>query len=318
MITDNATIFAALEALPNGGAAGASNVPITVIAGNTIGGAATTPYYIDLLQTGNPIGYNIDSIGSADLEINVSVTTGFTSTTNPLATVEFQLISFPILPTAAALGSATTSGKLVTAAGVVTSDTNDTFTIANHGLPLATPIYLTAIATTTNITTNTLYFVVPTGANTFKIATTLANALAATPVTVDLQTGAGTATVAFMPVVHATTGAINTVFLKAGSRLLGTAMKQQGAHGGKLVAPYAGAVPLPVALSVAPSYLAPGTLAGIGGGAGTGLIRSPGRYLCLAVTMAGANSDTTGRYSVQVGKNLSNSYTYGPTGLEVR
>jgi hypothetical protein len=307
MITDNATIFADKELLPNGAATGVA------LAGATgPGGTATAPYVIDLLQTGNPIGYNIDSIGTADLEMNVSVTTGFT-TTSPVATVEFLLASIPIKP--ALLTNATTSGKLLSASLTATIGTNS-WGAADHGLQLGTPLYFSAVGTVTGVSTNTLYFAVPSDANNFKVATTLANALANSTVTLG-GTGAACTTV-FMPAIHATTGAIQTVFLKAGSRLLGTSMKQQAVQGGKLVAPYSGAVPLPLGVSVHPSYLAPGTLAGIGGGAGTGLMKSPGRYLGILVVAAGANSDTTGRFSLQVGRNLSNSYTYGPTGLEVR
>lgn len=301
MITDNAIIMATAEAVPNGAATPGG------LGGNTITGVAATPYTIDLQQASNPIGIGIDDLGSVDLELNVNITTAFT-TTSPVATLEFQLVSMPINPTL--LTSATTSGKLLSLAGVVTSLANDTFTIANHGLALGTPFYCSEIATSTGITTNTLYFAVPTGANTFKAATSLANALAGTIVNIT-GAGDGTATVVFMPVVHATTGPIQTVFLKAGARLLGTSLRQSPMIGGRLVAPFAGETPRPLGASIMP-----GT--GTGGGAGAAVVKAPGRYLALLVIAAGANSDTTGRYSVQVGKNVANILAHYPVGSEIR
>jgi len=299
MITDNAIIMATAEAVPNGAAAPGG------LGGNTITGGATTPYTIDLLQSSNPIGSGIDDIGSTQIEMNVSITTAFT-TTSPVATLEFQLVSVPILPSL--LSNATTSGKLLSGSFTATV-ASSTWGAAAHGLQLGTPLYFSAIGTVTGVTTNTLYFAVPSDANNFKVATSLANALAGTTVTLG-GTNAACTTV-FMPAVHATTGAIPTVFLKAGARILGTSMRQVFAVGGKLIAPYAGATPLPLGASVMP-----GT--GTGGGAGAAVMRTPGRYLALNVIAAGASSGTTGRYSVQIGKNVANILAHYPVGSEIK
>lgn len=311
MIIDNATIFATTEPLPNGAVAGGSGAPISVFCGNVTGAAAATPITIDLAQSGNPLGIGYDEIGSSHFELGVQVTTSFT-TTSLLATVEFQLVSSPINP--ALLTSATTSGKLLSLASVVTNSTNDTFTINNHGLALGTPFYLSALATTTGLTTNTvLYYAVPTDANNFKAATSLANAQAGT--VVDMLTGNGTATVVFMPVIHATTGAIPTVFLKAGARFIGTTMRQTHSSFGKFTASYANGPVLPLGAMTIPSTLTGG---GIGSPANAISMRAPGRYLALVTVLAGANSDTTGRFSVQAAKNQANGLAFYPTGLDVR
>lgn len=303
MFTDNAIVLATTEAVPNGAATPGG------LGGNSITGVAATPFTIDMAQSSNPIGIGLDDIGNSELELNVTITTSFT-TTSPVATLEWQLVSMPINPTL--LTSATTSGKLLSLAGVVTDSTADTFAIASHGLALGTPFYLSAVATTTNISTNTLYFAIPTGSGTFKAATSFANAIAGTGV--DLQTGNGTATVVFLPAIHLTTGPVPTVFLKAGARVSGRSFRQLPVVGGKLVAPYSGATPMPLGAAVQPTATTTG--AGAGGAGGTAVVRTPGRYLALNVVAAGANSDTTGRYSVQLGLQVQNSQVHFPMGMQ--
>lgn len=58
------------------------------------------------------------------------------------------------------------------------------FTLNSHGLALGDPVYLTTTgALPTGLAANTIYYAVPTGANTFNLATTLANALTSTVIT---------------------------------------------------------------------------------------------------------------------------------------
>lgn len=73
--------------------------------------------------------------------------------------------------------------------GAVTSSAADTITQTAHGLANGDVVYLTSIATTTNISNNTAYFVVSTAANTFKLSLTSGGSA------IDFQTGAGTCTV---------------------------------------------------------------------------------------------------------------------------
>lgn len=308
MITDNATLFASLEALPNGAATSVT------LGGNTITNVAATPYSIDLAQLSNPIGIGIDDLGKSEMELAVHITTSFT-TTSPLATVEWQIVSFPINP--AVLTAATTSGALATASLTPTIATSIFTTPGGtppaHNLQLGTPIYFSAVGTVTTPAANTLYYVVPASATTFKLATSYANALAGTTVTF-----AGTAvacTTVFYPTVVATTGAIPTVFLKAGARFLGTSAQQHPIAGGRLVAPFSGATPQPLGSAAFPATFTGG---GANVAANVPLTRVPGRYLALQVIMAGAASDTTGRYTAAFGKDLTNALAFYPSGLEVR
>jgi hypothetical protein len=163
---------------------------------------------LDQLAITTALRNAMDISGGEALNLALNVTTAFTSGTFG-ATVEFQLISIPILPTL--LTSVTGGRASVSIASVVTDiadaspDLADTFVVVGHGLPLGTPIFLTSLATTTGIANNTVYYVIPTAnADRFKVATTLANALAGTAI--DLLTGDGTATVNFIPTVHASTG----------------------------------------------------------------------------------------------------------------
>jgi hypothetical protein len=83
-----------------------------------------------------------------------------------------------------------------------TQDSGDTFTITAHGAPNGTPFYLTALATSTGIAINTLYYVVGTATNTFQAALTPGGAAVAI-------TTNGTATVVFHRQVTAITSNTN-------------------------------------------------------------------------------------------------------------
>ena len=191
MYTDNGLLLAAAEVVPNGGAS-----PGGI-------GAASAALNLDpsgiteLLRSYNGIG------GGEPLCLVIDVTTSFTCATFN-ASLEIQLVSLPI--SASLLTNAATSGKRTHAAAVVTRDASDDFLLNGHGLPMGTPIYLSALATTTGIAINTIYYVKPTGANTFRVASSLANAIAGT--LLPFGTGNGTATVEFMPTIHASTGSL--------------------------------------------------------------------------------------------------------------
>jgi len=64
----------------------------------------------------------------------------------------------------------------------------DTVTLASHGIPDGTPVYFSAISTTTGISIDTKYFVRDTAANTFKLALTVGGAA------IDLTGADGTGT----------------------------------------------------------------------------------------------------------------------------
>lgn len=192
MILDISTRLAASEVVPNAGAAPGGLGAFSVASGG-----------LDFQGlTGSGLRTHIDIGAGQRLQMSVLVNTTVTSATF-LATLELQLVSIPL--NATLLTNAAGSGKTLAITGVAASVSADTLTIANHGLPLGTPIHFTSIVTTTGIAANTIYFVVPTAdPNTFKVATTLANALAG--IAVDLLTGDGTVTVNFIPTIHATTG----------------------------------------------------------------------------------------------------------------
>ena len=98
-----------------------------------------------------------------------------------------------ILPGMVAIGTGVSDGQAVT-----TQDTGDTFTLASHGVPDGTPVYLTALGTTTGFDLNKIYYVVTTLANTFQLAASPGG----TPLVVDAD---GTATVVFARYVTAVT-----------------------------------------------------------------------------------------------------------------
>lgn len=80
-----------------------------------------------------------------------------------------------------------------TSASVV-SVASDTITIQGHGYKTGYPVLYTAAGTAiVGLTTATLYYVIRVDADTIKLATTLANATAATPVAINITGLGGTA-----------------------------------------------------------------------------------------------------------------------------
>ena len=81
----------------------------------------------------------------------------------------------------------------------VTIATPAVVTITAHGLATGSGVFLTTSgALPTGLTANTLYYVISTGANTFNLATTLANAIAGTAIATS-GTQSGTHTATFCP-----------------------------------------------------------------------------------------------------------------------
>ena len=298
MIADFNLILATEEAVPNGGAVPGG------LGGNSITGVSTTPYFIDMLRADNPLGDGIDQLPTSELELNVTITTAFGIGPNAMA--EFQLVSLPINPTK--LTPATTSGRRTYFLGASTAASDDSVTIAAHGLPRGTPVYLSALATTTGPTTNTLYYAVPLSADKFGLATSLANAVAGEIVT---MTGNGTCTVEFFPYVHLTTGMIWGGFLGAGAQFIGRSIPGGPVGGGDHVAPYAGADALPLGAQVQPSTA-------LGGGGGAATMAAPGRFLVPRVFVFNATVSTAGRYSMALGHAAGLGQRNYPIGSEIK
>lgn len=299
MIADSNLILATNELVPHGGAAPGG------LGGNTITGVPATPYSIDMLRADNPLGDGIDQLPTSELELEVTITSSFSFGgvgTNAMA--EFQLVSMPIDPTK--LQPATTSGRQTYLANAVTAASDDSVTIAGHGLPLGTPVYMSAQASS-GLSLNTLYFVVPLSADKFGLATSLANAVAGTI----LNLTTGTCTVQFFPYVHMTTGMIWSGFLNAGARFIGRAVPGAIGGGGDHVAPYAGADALPLGAQVQPST-------SLGGGTGTAAVAAPGRFLVPRVFVFNAAVGTAGRYSMALGVNAGSSQRHYPIGSQIK
>jgi len=299
MIADINLILATAEAVPNAGAAPGG------LGGNTITDVADTPYTIDMLRADNPLGDGIDQLPTSELELDVTITTSFN--VGPNAMAEFQLVSMPIDPTK--LSAAGTSGRLTQLASAATTASDNSVTITGHGLALGTPVYLSALATTTGPSTNTLYYAVPLSADKFGLATSLANAVAGTPLV--SMSGNGSCTIQFFPYVHMTTGMIWGGFLNAGARFIGRAVPGAIGGGGDHVAPYAGADALPLGAQVQPST-------SLGGGTGTATVAAPGRFLVPRVFVFNASVSSAGRYSMALGVNAGSSQRNYPIGSRIK
>lgn len=191
MITDNGLRLATAEVTPNQGQApgglGEASVNLALDAsGVTTQGRAFA-----------------DIGGGQRLALAFNVTTAFTCATFG-ATLELQLVSLPLLASLLTDGSGGASdGKLLSSVipGTVATDL---FTLAAHNLPVGTPVYITALSTVTGPALNTIYYVIPTGVDTFQIAASLADALAGTEVA--LGGTNGNVTFSFIPTIHASTG----------------------------------------------------------------------------------------------------------------
>lgn len=185
MYTDIGLRLATAESVPNSGQGGI--------------GADSLALGLDLSSVTSALR-NYNDVGAGHrLQMALNVTTGFECDTFN-SRMEFQLISLPIAATSL------TAGIALAKTLAVTSLAGDTITVASHGLPLGTPIFLTDIVTSTGIQPSVIYYVIPVTANTFKVALNLFDAIAGTEI--DILTGNGTATVNFIPTVHASTGSL--------------------------------------------------------------------------------------------------------------
>lgn len=296
---DDALRFATAELVPNGGATPGA------LGGTSITGVATTPYTIDMSQN-NALGIGIDDIASSELELAVTVDTAFTA--GPNLGLEVRIVSIQLLPSL--LSNATTAGKLLQAAAPGDTGTDD-FTLANHGLPVGAPLYFSALSTLTGISTSVLYFAIPTTANEFQIATSLANAVAGTPI--NLGGTNGTATMVVMPYIHATTGTMSASALKSGVRHVGKFMPWVMGGLGDRKLPTGQTQAQPIGAAFQPTK----SLGGGGSGGVAQAVQVPGRYLGVQILPIGGTMGT-GTITVDVGINLQSSVKHFLSGSEVR
>jgi len=283
MLTDNALLFATNEAPPNQGADPGG------LGGNTITGVADSAHYIDLgSESAGQIGYA--QLSSTELELRIQIDTSF-GVTNPTGTIEFALVSMPILPSL--LSGGLTSGKLTGILSVtVVVGTPGVITLTGHGLALGTPFFFLSGSGGSGTATNTIYYAIPLTANTFAFATSFANALAGTGVA-QSSANFASAVIQFLPQTHVTTGPLRTVFLNAGVQISANSVTGYMSGQGKILAPYSGATPKPAGM-------AQHIVNNVGASAAP-FVPSVGRYLCLHVYAKTVSAGTTGRYSAQLG-----------------
>lgn len=281
MYTDLNLLLASSEVLPNGGAAPGGLNATAVTLALDVGGS-------------NALGdVLISDLATSLLELAVNVTTAFTSGTDN-ASVEWRLVSLPIA--LSLLTNATTSGKRThVAAAVTATGSPGTITIAGHGLAIGTPVYLSALATTTGPSINTVYYVIPLTANTFALATSFANALAGTGVA--FATGAGTCTVEFIPYVHATTGPILRPFLAAGNRFVARVSPFSDGPNSKTA--------VPTGQTARQAY-------------GVGPTNAPTAQRYLALQCVPSATITAGAFSANLVANANTGRRYQPSALEIR
>lgn len=191
MYQDTQLRLATAEVVPNAGAAPGGIGP----------DLAAAPY----LPHGGIEGFleNAGDLAKASaLAVSFDIDTAYESDTYG-STLEFQVVSLPI--EASLLDAATGTGQSLSIASVTLTDSTDAATIVGHGLPLGAPVYLTALNLTTGVADNVTYWVIPIDADNFQLAASQADALAGTELPLTTN---GTATVNFMPVVHASSGSI--------------------------------------------------------------------------------------------------------------
>ena len=314
MIADNALRLATAEVVPNGGATNGNF--------NTIGPTSVALALDESGLTETMRGFR--DVGSGyQASMSITVDTAFECGTFG-ATIALQLISLPI--NATKFDNATSTGKRIKISAAPTDiadadpDLADTLEIANHGLPVGTPIYLGTPVTTTSIFANQIYYVVPTTADRFKLATSLVNAIAGTP-TVNMGGGDGTVDVWFIPTVHASTGPLPMFDvgtpthqgpLRAGSQLivpirpLATMTPKSYVRGGH--AP----------LTSPRSQLSPPLRTTAGAGPTSGLIAAnPQRFFYLNYFNTHLIAAPLGSITCDLVMTSGNALNYQPTGTEM-
>jgi len=202
MIADNALRLADAEVTPNNGNAT-----------GTVGslGAASVALGLDEIGLTTQLRSFRDVGAGETMSLAFNVDTAFTCGTFNAA-LQIQLVSLPIVATA--LANAAGTGKQLRLSGIPTDIADadpklaDTFTLAGHELPFGAPVFLDSIVTTTGLTQLTIYYVIPTTADQFQVAASLADALANPAVPIDMTGGDGTAGINFIPTVHASTGSL--------------------------------------------------------------------------------------------------------------
>jgi len=241
------------------------------------------------------------------LAINVDVTP--ITAAGHDSTLEIQLISMPIAATV--LDAATTEGFLHGIAAVVTTAATDIFTVVGHGLALGTPVWFSAVATTTGIVVDRVQYVIPISVDTFQVANTLALAIAGTQVVLTLN---GTVDLEFIATIHASTGSLR-LFDEIGGTV----------HGGMLVQGHRTHIPLkPLTAMTGQQSLSPGQTLAQPHGSSPGTTddvnligATPQRFYYLnylaSVTITGGAVTV----DLVLGSGEGDSLTYYPTGVEV-
>jgi len=310
MITDDGLRLATAEALNLQNAGDAS--PAASIGGVIGDDSATLALDEDGLTPALRIARDIGAGQRLDLAIQCTV--------SPItagghdSTMEIQLISMPIL--ASVLDAGTTEGQLHSIAGVATDVTGgvaeDVMTdpgLVAHGLATGTPVFLSALATTTVLAVDRIYYVIVVDADTISVATTLANAVAGTQV--EFGVGDGTCTLNFLPTVHASTGTIR-LFDEIGTSV----------HGGQLVLGSSIIVPVrPITVRTDTMHAAPtGQTLRRAYGVGPNALEvgaTPQRFYYLNYKTS--VDITAGAFTVDLvpAGSADNAFTFMPVGTEV-
>ena len=133
----------------------------------------------------------------------ITLTSGVATVANATVTANTHVSITKTAHGAGVSGTGYVVTKLTAAAdhvilATVTAGTDDNFTLTSHGFETGMAVSLSNSggalpAATPSLAATTLYYVVRTGANTFKLAISAANAVAATPTVIDITgTGSGT------------------------------------------------------------------------------------------------------------------------------
>tara|TARA_Y100000593_G_scaffold91766_1_gene181502 strand:- start:622 stop:1473 length:852 start_codon:yes stop_codon:yes gene_type:complete len=278
MYIDKNLILATSEAPPDAGAVASL-------------GADSVALGIDLAHDHTSCGIGISELSSSEMELEIQIDTSFGIAAN--LTCDFQLVSLPIM---SGLANATTEGKHTNVVTGTVAYADDLVDISSHGLPLGTPCYFSAGSGGSGLATNTIYYTTEHSddGNSFKLATTFANAVAGTAINHGSADFTGS-TLEFIPYIHASTGPISGAFLNAGNRF--TARCQPFSMG-------------PSPASVIPNATSQTSLTpyGVSGG---GLAPTPGRYLALRYD--GTTLGTDGRISAHLAINTQEGQKYFPT-----
>ena len=310
MITDIGLRLATAEAPCNGGTYPSG------LGGDSVALALDLAGITTLFTSGSDIG------GGEGLALAFNVDTDFESDT-VLTTIEYQLVSIPILATLLTNGSGGAgNGKLLSTL-VSTVVASETFTLAAHGFPLGAPVYIGSLgATTTGPTLNVVHYVIPVTANTFMLAETLALARLGTGTLLGGTNAVADVEVSLIPTIHGSTGSLpvyqndtqDVTPLTAGSRFMVPLHSLQG-----LTAQQA----LPTGQTLTqPEGVGP---AGAVASAGLSIATTAQRYFYLRSIISSTDLDPVGSVvdagavtcDLVLASSVGNPLSYSPTMTEV-